>query len=125
MATLLSISDFTETELWNVLDIIPVLPGGGNLTDYDGDDVNNYLLEGDRHFRRLAEEFGVDEADWTSPITEKMKCKLVSWVSYCIMRDQQEGLAIPLYNDIQENRIEWFKQKKEDYLLNLVFLYRP
>ena len=74
MATLLSIRDFAEIELWKSLENIPELPSGGQLTDYDGDPVNNYLLEGDRHYRVLVSEFGIDEADLITPINEKV-CK--------------------------------------------------
>lgn len=115
MATLLSISDFAEIELWKSLENIPDLPGGGQLLDYDNDPVNNYLLEGDRHYKKLVAEFGVAEADLFSPITEKVKCKLISWVSYCIARDAQEGKSIPLYGNVQEDKIDWYKVKKEDF----------
>lgn len=115
MATLLSISDFAEIELWKSLENISELPGGGDLTDYDGDPVNNYLLEGDRHYKKLVAEFGIAEEDLFDPITEQVKCKLVAWVSYCIARDAQEGKPIPLYDNIQEDKIDWYKVKKEDF----------
>ena len=116
MATLLSISDFPEQEFWTMLSKIPTLPSGDSLTDYDGDDVNNYLLEGDRKYRVLASEYNVASDNYKTPITENVKQKLIYWVSYCICRDAQEGKAIPMYNNIDPNKVDWWKIKKEDYL---------
>jgi len=115
MATLLSVGDFVEVEFWTMLSDVSKLPDGSDLLDYDNDPVNNYLKEGDTKYRKFVSEFGVEEADLTSPITANVKCKLIAWVSYCICRDAQEGKGIPLYNDVQEDKIDWWKQKKEDY----------
>jgi len=115
MATLLSVGDFVEKEFWTMLNPISVLPDETNLLDYDNDPVNNYLKEGDTKYRKFVSEFGVAEGDLTSPITPNVKCKLIAWVGYCICRDAQEGKAIPLYNDIQEDKIDWWKTKKQDY----------
>jgi hypothetical protein len=115
MATLLSVGDFVEKEFWTMLDPISVLPNSDNLLDYDDDPVNNYLKEGDTKYRKFVSEFGVEEANLTTPITANVKCKLIAWVGYCICRDAQEGKGIPLYSDVQEDKIDWWKIKKQDY----------
>lgn len=116
MATLLSVGDFVEEELWTMLDPVSVLPSGSDLTDYDDDPVNTYLKEGDTKYLKFVSEFGIAETDLISPIKANVKCKLIAWVGYCICRDAQEGKGIPLHDDITEDKIDWWKQKKEDYL---------
>jgi len=116
MATLLSVGDFPEEEFWTMVSETKKLPSGSSLLDYDGIACNNYLKEGDTKYFVLADEFNVAEANLLSPISRKMKTKLVYWVSYCICRDAQDGKAIPLFDNKQEDKIDWWKVKKEDYL---------
>jgi len=116
MATLLSVGDFPEEEFWTMVSETKKLPDLTDLLDYEGDPCNNYLKEGDTKYFVLADEFNVAEANLLSPISRKMKTKLVYWVSYCICRDAQEGKSIPLYDNKQEDKIDWWRVKKEDYL---------
>jgi len=116
MATLLSVGDFVEVEFWTMLSDVSKLPDDTDLLDYDGDPVNNYLKEGDTKYRKFVAEFGVAEENLTTPISPKVKCNLIAWVGYCICRDAQEGKSIPLYNDAQEDKIDWWQTKKKDYL---------
>jgi len=115
MATLLSVGDFPEEEFWTMLSETKILPNGNDLLDYDSVAVNNYLKEGDTKYYLFLDEFNIDEDNVLTPLTFKVKTKLVYWVSYCICRDAQEGKAIPLYDNRQEDKIDWWKVKKEDY----------